>query len=276
MDHPLARLARQRFETFAAGYLEDPGDTYAYRLKIAHTGRVADFAEEIVREEGLPQDLALAAVIAATLHDVGRFPQYRRYRTFRDAESANHGAYGVSRILRNRMLDGMDRDLRRLVLGAVYLHNKRGLPGTLPEPLSLVSRVVRDADKLDIYELLIRHFTRKDTEHPEISLSCKDEPDKFTPRIIEALLRHEAGDYRDIAYANDFILLVIGWVYDLNFRTSLRILGERRFTERLFALLPPHAPLLSFRGQVEADLARLRQDAYLPGERLKASLAARP
>lgn len=272
MNHPLAQLVRERFADFTAGYLADPGDGFAYRLKIAHTARVTENAVTIAKAEGLPDDLALASTIAANLHDVGRFPQFRNYHTFRDADSANHGLLGVSRILRRHILEGLPRDLKRLILGAVFLHNARSLPPALPRPLELVTRVVRDSDKLDIYSVLIRHFSRTESDHPEITLHCKDDPMRFSPKIMDALLRHEPGDYRDVAFANDFILLVIGWVYDLGFRTSLRLLKERGLTDKLFAFLPDTEQVATYRARVETDLAGLLVSDYLPGERLVAAV----
>jgi hypothetical protein len=37
---------------------------------------------------------------------------------------------------------------------------------------------------------------------------------------------------------NDFMLLQLAWVYDLNFTGSLRMVAERRYIEMIAALLP--------------------------------------
>jgi len=44
-------------------------------------------------------------------------------------------------------------------------------------------------------------------------------------------------------YVNDFKLLLISWVYDLNFATSRRILRERGYIPTLAATLPERADL---------------------------------
>lgn len=260
-DQALVRLVAQRFEAFAGSFLDDQGDGFAYTLKMAHTKRVLALAETICAEEALPPDVALAARLGAQLHDVGRFPQYRRYRTFRDADSANHAALSVTHILREKLLGGVPAHIRRLALGAVYLHNKRELPRLASSALRDAARVVRDSDKLDIYSVMIAHFSQKNPKHPEVALNVIDEPDKYTPAVLDALLGRKHGDYRTIVYINDFKLMTIGWLYDLNFRASCRLLNERGYLETLFATLPKDEKVGRFHTQIAADLAQRLEHA---------------
>lgn len=256
MSDALVRKVEKRFEAFTAPYLDDPGDCYAYRLKITHTKRVLAIAEAIVLSEGLPEPLALAARLTALLHDVGRFPQYRRYRTFRDADSANHAGLSVRHALRQRMLADVPAHTRRLVLGAVFLHNVRRLPALSSSDLRTVAGVIRDSDKLDIYQVMIDHFSQERPKHPEVALNVKADPLAFSPHVLEALRRRETGDYKNIVYVNDFKLMAIGWLYDLNFASSCRMLRERGCLDTIFATLPQAQEIHDFRQQIEGDLAR--------------------
>lgn len=256
MSDALVRKVEERFGTFTAPYLDDPGDCYAYRLKITHTKRVLAIAEAIVQSEGLPEHLALTARLTALMHDVGRFPQYRQYRTFRDADSANHAALSVKHALREKMLADVPAQIRRLVLGAVFLHNVRRLPA-LPSPeLRIVANVIRDSDKLDIYQVMIDHFSQERPKHPEVALDVKADPLAFSPHVLEVLRRRETGDYRNIVYVNDFKLMAIGWLYDLNFRSSCRMLRERGYLDTIFATLPQAPEIHDFRQQIDTDLAQ--------------------
>jgi hypothetical protein len=248
-------LVKARFDAFAGSFLSDPGDHFAYRIKIDHTARVADYAETIAREEGFAPDLILATRLAAVLHDVGRFPQYRAYGTFRDRESANHAALSVTHLLREHMLDGVAARIRKLVVGAVYLHNKRMLP-SLPPQLATVARAVRDSDKLDIYAVMYQHFIQDEPKNPEIVLCAKDEPDAYSPGAAETLLRRTPGNYLDIVYINDFKLMVLGWVYDLNFVTSFRLLERSGLVDAIFDTLPQDGTIAACRKQVHGDLAQ--------------------
>lgn len=256
MSHPLVRLVAERFERYSSHFLQYPGDDFAYRLKIEHTARVAAIAASITEAEKLTVKMALACRLAALLHDVGRFFQFYQYKTFRDELSVNHAKMSVQRILREGMLEGVPQDIRRLVLGAVYLHNKRRLPDRLSPELQTVARVVRDSDKLDIYSIMTAYFSQETPEHPEVSLDVKDEPALYSPKIIASLLRRESGDYKEIVYVNDFMIMNIGWLYDLNYRESFRQLKARGYLDTLFDLLPQDPTLLAFRQQIALDLAQ--------------------
>lgn len=260
MNDGLVRLVSQRFDTFASRYLEAPGDGFAYTLKIEHTRRVLDISETIACEEKLPERLVPACSLAALLHDVGRFPQYMRYRTFRDADSADHAALSVTYTLREKLLADVPNETRRLVLGAVYLHNKRSLPELSFPDLRTVAQLVRDSDKLDIYRVLLAHFSQSQ-QHPEVALNVLDEPDKFSEPVLQALQNRSYGDYTRIVYINDFKLMVIGWLYDLNFRSSCRLLKERGYLDILFDSLPRSERLADLRRQITQDLAQRLKDA---------------
>lgn len=256
MSDALVRLVAERFDAFAGGFLDAPGDGFAYNLKIKHTRRVLGLAEDITQAEALPQDQTLAARLAALMHDVGRFPQFLQYKTFRDADSANHAALSVRHALRERLLDDVPAHIRRLVLGAVFLHNKRNLPRITSPALRCVAQVVRDSDKLDIYGVMIAHFAQKKPKHPEVALNVIDAPEKYTPAVLDTLRQRNLGDYRTIVYINDFKLMTIGWLYDLNFRSACRTLHERGYLDTLFDTLPKDESIAAFRRQVDQDIAR--------------------
>lgn len=256
MSDALVRLVAERFDAFAGGFLDAPGDGFAYSLKIKHTKRVLGIAEGIAQAESLPDDVTLASRLAALMHDVGRFPQYQQYKTFRDADSANHAALSVRHALRSKLLEGVPMHIHRLVLGAVYLHNKRDLPRLGSPSLRTVAQVVRDSDKLDIYSVMIAHFAQEKPKHPEVALNVIDAPDKYTPAVLDALRQRTLGDYRTIVYINDFKLMAIGWLYDLNFRSACRTLHERGYLDTLFDTLPRDENIASFRRQIDKDVAR--------------------
>ena len=70
-------------------------DVANVQLKIDHTMRVLEFARQIAGAQGPAGELTELAELAALFHDVGRFPQYARYRTFHDQMSVNHAYQGV-------------------------------------------------------------------------------------------------------------------------------------------------------------------------------------
>lgn len=259
----LVEVVRERFLRFAQGYLHGADDGFAYTLKIDHTLKVLDVATAICQGEGLTGDMALATRLAALLHDVGRFPQYREYRTFRDRDSVNHAKLSVRHLLREKLLEGVPGHIWRLVLGAVYLHNTRLLPATLPPELLQAAQIVRDSDKLDIMRVMIEHFSLPQTAHPEVSLDAKHHPTNYTREVLTNVMAREVSDYRRIVWVNDFKLLIVGWLYDLNTITACRLLIETGRMEGILDLLPQDKNILALREQIAADLAKRLKGDYV-------------
>ncbi len=88
MDKESLNRIKQWFLEYSASFeMEEAGDQEMIELKRAHTLRVVDNTVLVAREERLAESLALLAEAAALLHDIGRFPQFAQYRTYRDASS---------------------------------------------------------------------------------------------------------------------------------------------------------------------------------------------
>ncbi|MCJ7615457.1 MAG: HD domain-containing protein, partial [Desulfobacterales bacterium] len=76
-------------------YSDDPDYNHLIRLKEEHTIRVCRNIAMLGKELGLSdQDMVLAETIAL-FHDIGRFKQYKTYRTFSDFVSENHAMLGL-------------------------------------------------------------------------------------------------------------------------------------------------------------------------------------
>lgn len=237
------------FEAFVAGHrMDDPDDNAHLDLKREHCLRVMDEAREQARELRLPPRLVGLATMAGLCHDVGRFPQYRRFRTFRDSESVNHGRVGVEALTRHAGLAWLSPTDRRLVRLCVGVHNRKTLPPAVAadqgEAGTLV-RIVRDADKLDIVRVLIEHFKRPGPKDPVVFLGLPDVPDGFSPGLIEAIDKGQNGRYDAMTTANDFALLLLSWINGLSFPRSRRLFFERGLVRDLFDVLPEHPDIAS-------------------------------
>jgi len=225
---PDIEALRERFLAYAEAFAtREPGQEAHYRLKIEHSLRVLGLAQEIARQERLAPDTAELTAMAALFHDTGRFPQLRQYRTFSDQLSENHARLGV-----------------------------RALPERLPEPLSAVTRAVRDADKLDIIPLLLEHLENAPVLDPVVCLGVTRDPVRYSPALLEDLEQGRLASYSQIRYENDLRLLAAGWTYDLNYTASRRIFIRQGLLERLFRTLPPEERLLRLRLRIEADLQK--------------------
>ena len=258
MSGPLAEIAKawSWFQDFAASYLR--GDSPMLLLKVRHTERVADLAGRIVTELELAGEQRQSALLAALLHDVGRFPQFVGWRTFRDADSVNHGRLGA-RVLRDAcVFAGETPAVRRMVIAAVALHNRYALPADLPERTLLVTRVVRDADKIDILRIFSEELGKPDPSG-DVVLHVANEPEKWTQAIADMIVRGQIPNYGQLRYVNDFIMLLCSWPNELNFPASVRLVREAGHIERLLGYLPKTPELDAARQAARERL--MRRDA---------------
>lgn len=262
-----------RFRAYTERYLADPDvqDHRPIALKIEHTLQVLGNASRILDAPspldawgdipqggvgglgglGYPQ----LARLAALYHDVGRFEQYRRYNTFHDKKSENHARLGVRALRQSDLLDGLEDEARRFVQTAVMLHNRRFLPRGIAADVGYVTRVVRDADKVDIMRVMVDHFTAPDPADPVVTLHVKEHPTNYTPELYEAVLAGSSGDYTDMRWTNDFKLLILGWIFQLNFRASLDMVRERSLARRLLENLPDTPKMRRLDGIIDTALA---------------------
>lgn len=242
------------FEDFVAdGGMADPADAARLELKRQHCLLVMAEARDQARELGLAPHLVDLATVAGLLHDTGRFPQYRRYRTFRDADSANHAALGLRALARHGGLAGLPPRDRFLVRLAIAAHNRRALPGRLAaggdaEALAL-ARIVRDADKLDIVRVMLEHFGAKGAKDDVVFLGLPDDPGRFNPAVVADIEAGRIGDYNDMETVNDFALLLLSWINDMYHPRTRRLFFRRGHVDALFGQLPDTPRLRAFAGR---------------------------
>src|SRR5512143_893919 len=190
-SHELEDMKKWFTEYCRSFYSDDPADQRNIVLKEEHTANVCRNMDDIAGSLGLlPEDRALAAAVAL-FHDVGRFPQYQRYRTFRDGISTNHAALGAKVLIENSVLNAAsDRD-QNIVVRSVALHNVFSLPERLDKETRLFTRMVRDADKLDIWSIFIDYYAAPEDERAgAAALGLPDTP-AYSASVLASLHRGE-------------------------------------------------------------------------------------
>ncbi len=227
------------FNSFVSGFKDmDSEGLKNILLKEDHTWRVVACMEAIAAGEGLSEEETLLALTVAMLHDVGRFTQYRRWRTFRDGDSDNHARLSVEAIRSQGVLDNFAAEERLMIEEAVRFHNMLALPEQFSSPTDLYIRLIRDADKLDIWRVFMEYYQMPEAERASaVGLGFPDLPE-VTPACLEALANAKIVMLDQAKVLNDFKLLQISWVYDLNFVTTRRLLLERDYLKMLAATLP--------------------------------------
>lgn len=227
------------FARFSAGYCSAyPHDCSPMELKIQHTALVVAHARRIIAVHSFDPVLARATALSALYHDVGRFPQYVRWQTFKDSLSCNHGLLGVKTLKAHGVLDAESPRIRQLVLAAVGLHNKFVLASHLPADVQHVTDAVRDADKYDIIRIMAEELCKSGPKHKAVVLHVQDDPALWTPKVVDDIMAGRVASYADLRSINDFKLLLASWLYDLRFCVSKDCIKKSGYIEQLLCTLP--------------------------------------
>lgn len=207
-------------------------------LKEEHTRRVCKEIVSIGEQVGLDEDKLLIAEIIALFHDIGRFEQYDLYRTFSDKKSEDHAELGIKVLKKYKVLTQFDASTKDLILCSIKHHNKPKLPNLETDTCLFFSRLIRDADKLDILNILTDYYHRKDRKHNgTLELNLPDNPG-ISPEVYQALINRQIVDMKHVRNLNDFKLLQTGWVFDINFQPTSDRIKECRYMEMIHDVLP--------------------------------------
>lgn len=231
-----------------AGYVKTfytPGDEYLnnnLHLKECHTRRVCAEMRALAEALAMNPDDALIAETIALLHDVGRFEQFKKYRTYKDTVSENHCLLGLRIIAEQKAIDAWPKEDQVLICTAVEFHGAKELPA-LDERTLHFSKMIRDADKLDIFCLCSENYRRfhEDKKSFAFEVEFADVPD-ITPAILEALFNNQLIDYRLLRTLTDAKILQLGWVFDTYFDWTLRQMRDRGYIDGIMRWLPQTEP----------------------------------
>ncbi len=220
---PLACAAhKERFLAYARSFRTgEPDHDVHLKLKERHTFGVLQHARRVADQEdcfGTP-DMRRALLLAALYHDIGRFPQFSRYKTFSDPRSCNHGHLACQVLKSGIFLTEENRETRQRVLTAALLHNRFSLPSAIPQDMRRITQAVRDADKLDILRVMRGNLGLNASLDPVVVLHLPDSH-AYTPAVLDAVAQRRLASFTQLRTTTDLRLLLCGWYYDLNFQAS--------------------------------------------------------
>lgn len=228
------------FDSYVANfYGDDEFVNTNIELKEKHSKTVCEEMAWLAGRLGLSDEQKRIAMAIALLHDIGRFRQFKEYRTYRDSSSVNHSQLGVDVICQEKALEGFDEKERTIIETAVRHHGEKELPGGLDDETLLYCKLIRDADKIDIYRVVIEYYEQYLANPGEFKLELEvpDEP-WYTKEILEKLLAGERIDYKVLNTFNDVKLLMLSWIYDVNFAETLERIKGKGFLEKVIDFLP--------------------------------------
>lgn len=221
--------AREEFEKYVNNYnSQNP----KIKMRIEHSYRVAQVSKRIAETINLKgEDVQLAELIGI-LHDIGRFEQIRIYDTFMDKESIDHADFGVEVLFKDNLIRRFIKDdnYDEIIYKAIKNHNKYKIEEGLNEKELLQAKIIRDADKTDIYEVYMIDIA----ENKNVSFNYDIIPNlEINEEIIKTLLACKPVDRNCTINEADKYVATFGFIFDYNFKEGLKIVKERKYIERL-------------------------------------------
>lgn len=191
-------------------------------LKISHTLRVKDLCVDIAKSLNMNQDDVELSALCGLLHDIGRFEQWKRYGTYNDSQSVDHGDLGAELLKERDLINAFSMTNHNTILNAVKNHNKYRVPQTLDDRDKLFTDVTRDADKIDILYLFAEGFLTSRLHGAAISES-----------VYQSLMKQENICTRTIKTKADVVAFHLAFVFDLNFTRSFEIVKENDYVDKM-------------------------------------------
>lgn len=219
--------AKQTFKEYVKNY--NPEDE-KIKLKIAHIERVSQIAKQLAEKLKLDQEDIELAELIGLLHDIGRFEQVKRYHTFIDKNSINHGELGVKILFDNGFIRDFIKDDKydEIIKLAILNHNKNNIEKGLTERENLHAKIIRDADKTDIFSILIREKKENAWEKADLS------NDTITDEIYTEFMEGKKINYKNRKTSADILVSHFAYVYDFYFEPTKEAIKQNNYLDKLY------------------------------------------
>ncbi len=214
-------------------------------LKKNHTMRVVENTGKLAGVLLLNDEQKEIAEVIALFHDAGRFPQLAKYGTFNDDESEDHAALSLAALAEAPFFVEMDETSQKIIKTAIHNHSKIQLPLFEDEQMQLFCQLIRDADKLDVWAMVTNQFRDRSNDDMKIIMYNLPNQNLVSDKVIKTIQMGKLVRKEDMKTMNDFRLMQMSWVFDLNFKASFNILNQNRYLEKIYNELPKQDGVIS-------------------------------
>lgn len=197
--------------------------------KIYHSLRVMEISKKIATNMGLENEKIELATLIGLLHDIGRFEQFKIYQTYSDLESIDHGDLGADILKQNNFIRNFIKEAKydEIILKSVQNHNKYKIADDLNKEEKLFCKIVRDTDKIDILYEAIEIFWKKGREEIQNDLISDKVYNEF---LNKKLIKKDKNMKKN---GIDKLVLMLAFVFDINFHESLEILKKEDYLNKI-------------------------------------------
>ena len=198
------------------------------RLKIDHIKRVSTMSKKIAQNLHLNEEQVNLAELIGLFHDIGRFKQAELYNTFNDRISVNHAELSVKVLFDENLIDNfnVEEKYKELIKLAILNHNKNKIDENLNDTEMLFAKIIRDADKLDIYYTICEYDFQSIFWYPDFNCG------PINDLIMSSFIENHFVNYSCIKSNSDQIPIFYAYIFDFYFDFSLKFLKEKKYLDK--------------------------------------------
>jgi hypothetical protein len=215
------------FDNYTKNY--DLKDNKVY-IKYYHSYRVKELMKDLAIKLELTEKQIEVSEVIGLLHDIGRFEQLKKYQSFSDIKSGfDHADESCIYLFdQGHIKDFYDNeDYFEIIKDSIKNHNKYVIDKKLSGDNLFYSKMIRDMDKVDIFRV-IYEFYKYDFDKNEIS-----------KEVLDSFNNKKPIDRKCLKTKSDFILSLLAFVYDINFKETYIILKNKKYLQKVFSIITP-------------------------------------
>lgn len=193
--------------------------------KISHSLRVKKISREIAETIFDNKEEIDLAELIGLLHDIGRFEQAKQTNCFKDSilDHADIGEEILKKDLYIRKF-AQSEECDSVILKAIRNHNKFKIEDGLNTQELIHSKIIRDADKLDILYL----YSEMD-DFSYLVEGKNPNDDRVSEKVLEAFFDGRQLNKQELEYFLDHYINTISFIFDLNEKYSFQYLKDKNY-----------------------------------------------
>lgn len=223
-------------EYFKSLTIDSPDNQHKLEEIRAHSIRVADNSLLLANVVLQTEEEKGIATINALFHDIGKASMVSKNLDSLVIQR-DHATVSSKIIQQMEFYQELTADFQVIILKAVENHNKQKLPKLDSEQQTIFAHLLRDADKLDIYDSAYRFFKEKYGIQPVITMDL-NKNSEVSEKIIKSIMAGKVASVEDMKSMNDYKLLLLSMAFDLNFKYTFRIMSEKQHIQKIYETLP--------------------------------------
>ncbi|MEI7523177.1 MAG: HD domain-containing protein [Mariniphaga sp.] len=215
-----------------APYNVDP----AVERTIIHTEKVVENSLSLADSLELNENDRAVAEISALFHDIGRL--WILLPENSEIIISDHAQASIEYLKACVPFNQLEEPTRSIIIQVIKNHNKPDLPSKDNETNLFYIKLLRDADKLDVWRATSDYISRRSGK-PNLAkdLALSEKP-VVTPSFCKIIIEGGIPNKNDLVTFNDFIIFQMSWIFDLHFKKSFQIVNQKQYIRHLYDSLP--------------------------------------